>query len=253
MSGMIEIAKFAVLEAWRTRFIAMLILAGVAALGLSLFSGQLAVTETAQTRAAITGAAVRLVWVVALAVFVIAGLVREQQDKGIEWYWAMPLSRRHYFLGKLLGFAAVAAIACAISFIALLWTVPISWLAQWSVALFLELLIVSGFGMLCALAFSQTPAAVVATLAFYGLGRVIDAVVLMVRAPLLPETQLSAWIQPLVDVIAAIMPDFSIFAHGGWLAYGPSGDALAMVAAHAALYLVLVGCAGLIDIHRKNL
>lgn len=254
MSPAIHIARFTLLEAWRTRFIALLAIAGVGAFGLSLFSGQLAVTETAQTRAVLAGATIRLTWVVALTVFVIAGLVREQQDKGIEWYWAMPLSRGQYFIGKYLGFAVIALIACSVSFFALAWTVPLPWLAQWSLALLLELVIVIGFGMLCAFALSQTPAALVATLAFYGLARVIDAVVLLVKAPLLPASGWAPWFSQVIDVIAIILPDLSIFAPAGWLAYGPSGAmSLGTVIGHTALYLALLTSAGWIDIYRKNL
>lgn len=254
MAGMLHIAKFTLLEAWRTRFIALIAFCGVAAFGLSLFTGQLAVTETAQTRALLTGAVLRLVWVVALTVFVVASLVREQQDKGIEWYWAMSVGRGQYFFGKFIGYALVAAAACCVSFLALSWTVPAAWLLQWSVILLLEMLVVAGFGMLCALALVQTPAAVVATLGFYALARVIDSIVLLVKSPLLPASGWAGWFDHVVDIIAVILPDLSSFAAADVLAYGPDGGiALGWILGHAALYLMLLLTAGLVDIYRKSL
>lgn len=253
MSRMIHIARFTVLEAWRTRFIASIIVIGIAISLLSVFVGQLAIIESRETQVIVASALLRVFSVLALIVFVVSMLIREQQDKGIEWLLAMPMSRGEYFCGRMLGFTAIAFIMCAIAFVVLSPIAPILWLGHWLITFAFELVIVAGFSTFCAFGLKQTPVAVMAALAFYAMARVIDSILLMVKTPLLPASGWSSELTHIVQAIALVLPDFSNYTQSEWLAYGPSDDlSLIALAFHGLLYLTLLASAALIDLYRKN-
>lgn len=250
---MIHIARFTLLEAWRTRFIASTIVIGVAIALLSVFVGQLAIIESRETQVIVASALLRVFSVLGLIVFVVSMLVREQQDKGIEWLLAMPMSRGEYFAGRMLGFAAIALILCAIASVILAPITSVLWLGPWLVSFAFELIIVAGFSAFCAFGLKQTPAAVMAALAFYAMARVIDSIVLMVKAPLLPVSGWSNELSSIVQGIALVLPDFSHYSQSDWLAYGPSNElSIGSLAVHGVLYLTLLSSAALIDLYRKN-
>ncbi len=97
------IARYTMLEALRTRFAALaLAIIGVALAG-SFFVQEIAVTESARFQTAFYTASVRLAAVFVAALYAIASVSREFQDKGLDVMLALDLPRSHYILGKLLG------------------------------------------------------------------------------------------------------------------------------------------------------
>jgi len=72
--------------------------------GLTLFIGELAVTESAQIQSAISGMTLRLFAVFIICIFVITSMIREFNDKGFELIISLPLDRYSYLAGKMAGF-----------------------------------------------------------------------------------------------------------------------------------------------------
>jgi hypothetical protein len=181
-------------------------------------------------------------------------LVREFNEKGTELLLALDLPRASYFLGKLIGYAGVAlALACA-STLALAWLAPGFGLVGWGISLASELILVTALTMFCVVTFAQIMPAVSIVLAFYLLARTISAIRLIAGAQLLDSghwsRRVSGWT---VDGLALVLPDLSRFTQTAWLVNADAPPALGYILAQTTLYTLLLSCAGLFDLYRKNL
>ena len=97
------IARYTMLEALRTRFAVLaLAIIGVTLAG-SFFIREIAITESARFQTAFYAASVRFAAVFVAALYAIASVSREFQDKGLDVALALDLPRSHYVLGKLAG------------------------------------------------------------------------------------------------------------------------------------------------------
>ncbi len=248
------IARYTALEALRTRYIWMVLALLGLGMGVAAFSGDLAITETVQTQAAITAAILRFAAALLVMLFVTSSVQREFNDKSVDLMLSLPLPRSGYYLGKLSGYALVAA-ATAVPLGLLLWFfVPAAPALLWGLSLVLELVLVCAASLLFAFAFAQATAAVSATLLFYLVGRSIGAIQLMAHGPLINQADLSqrltAWA---VDSLAYLLPDLERFTRSAWLLYPDGGfEQLLPLVVQTAIYLLLLSAVALFDLQRKN-
>lgn len=254
-ASIVPIAYYTLLEALRNKILLLALLAAAACLGLAQFLQEVAVTESVQIQAIISGGLLRFLAVFILAVFIISSMVREFNDKGLDILLALPIPRASYLSGKFLGFS-LCGLALAVLFAALLllYSSP-SQVVIWGCSLFFELWIITAFSLLCVLTFSQVVPAFSATLAFYLLARSIAAFQLIGHGPLIEDT---SWAQQIINAIiaaiAAVLPRFDTFTQTEWLAYHTANWAtLLPIAAQSLIYVALLGSAGLFDLYRKNL
>jgi ABC-type transport system involved in multi-copper enzyme maturation permease subunit len=254
MSKVLAIARFTLLEAVRTRLLWL----ALAAVGLllvgSVFVQQLAITETWRVRAAFLAAGTRFALVFVLSLHVASSMVREFNDKGIDLLLSLDLPSSRYYLGKLLGFVAVAWILAALAALALATTgLSAGWLA-WSLSLGLELTLIATLTLFCVISFAQIMPALSAVAAFYLLARSIAAIRLLSDSQLLDQsswaTQAAGW---LVDAMALVLPDLSRFTSTDWLLVQTAAPAaVGFVLVQALVYGALLTLAGLFDLHRRS-
>jgi ABC-type transport system involved in multi-copper enzyme maturation permease subunit len=248
------VARYVLVEAWRSGLPWLAAACLLAALGLSGFLSQVAITEGAALQAAASAALLRGCAVFLIAAHVVASVVREANDKGLELALALPISRAAWYLGKLVGFAGVGAVLAALFALALLaWAVPAD-LAAWCLALAVEAALVAAAALFFACALGQTVTAIAATAGLYLLARAISAVQAIASGPLSGESLADRVAHWLVDALALLLPRLDLVARGDWLLYGapPAGE-LAPVLAGLGLYILLLAAAGLFDISRRNL
>ena len=248
------IARYTALEAFRTRYIwlvATLVLAGVS---ISLFTGDLAITETRATQAAITAALLRFAAVLLVILFVITSVHRDFSDKSLELMLSLPLPRAGYYLGKLAGYALIAAVTAAPVCILMMFFAPAQAGLIWGLSLLLELVLVCALSLLFAFAFKQITGAISAALLFYLLGRSIAAIQLMAHGPLTNQAKVSTqFTSGLVDGLAYLLPDLDQFSRSAWLVY-PTGDSAALLPllVQTIIYVTLLSGIALFDLYRKN-
>ena len=248
------VARYTALEALRTRYGWLLLLVSLSGFGLVAFAGQLAITESGQIQATLTAAVLRLGTVFLLALFIITSVQRDFSDKSVDIMLSLALPRTGYYLGKLAGYALIAAftalpVMCLIVFLA-----PFPQSLLWSLSLFLELLIVCAASLVFAFSFTQVTAAIGAFSGFYLLSRSIAAMQLMSKSPLIDEGSLSTQvIRQLVNGLAYLLPDLDRFTCSDWLIYAePAGQQLALLSAQTCIYLLLLSAVALFDLQRKN-
>ncbi len=224
------------------------------ALALSGFLSQVAITEAAALQATACAALLRGCAVFLIAAHVVASVVREANDKGLELALALPISRSAWYLGKLIGFACAGALIAGLFALPLLaWAGPADLIA-WCLALAAETALVAAAALFFASALGQTVAAIAATASLYLLARAISTIQAIAGGPLAGDSLAGQAARWLVDALALLLPRLDAVARGDWLLYGaPPAAELAQSLAGLVLYFLLLAAAGLFDINRRNL
>ncbi len=249
------IARFTVVEALRTRYGIILLLLTLLSFGLAQFLSQVAITETAQIQRAVVAAVLRFSAVFLVALYIITSISREFSDKVVELMFSLPMPRGSYYLGKLAGYAMLAAATAAVFSLLLLTVTPWAQAAMWGVSLVFELLLVCAASLVLVLALNQVTPAFCAVVAFYLLARSIAAMQLMAHGPLVDgHSMASQLIARLIDGMAFLLPDMSLFTRSDWLLYSTAQwqDLLPLLG-QTAVYLALLSGVALFDLYRRNI
>jgi ABC-type transport system involved in multi-copper enzyme maturation permease subunit len=248
------IARYTVLEAVRTRLpLLTLIVVGIL-LGASFFVREIAVTESARFQTVFYAATMRFALVFIAALYAIASIAREFQDKGLDVALALDLPRSHYIVGKLAGFLMIAAALAVIVSLPLVPLAGIEAVAAWSASLACELAIVLALSVFCAVTFNQLMPAASFVIAFYLFARALTAVRLISANPIADASTLahrvSTW---LVEALALVIPALDGWTRTAWLVEPPvPWRAVLDAAMHSALFVVVLAAAAAFDMHRKN-
>ena len=251
----VTIARFTLLEAFRTRLLWLFVIVLALILGTTYFIQQLAITESVRLQIAFSAAATRFAAVFVLSLHVLASIVREFNDKGLELTLSFDLRRSHYILGRLLGFMLIALLMALIAILPQLALAPLQAALQWGLSLALELAIMSALSLFCIVTFTQLMPAASFVFGFYLLARSLTAIRLMSDTPLVGggtwSHQVISW---LVDALALVLPALDRFTQSAWLVdSAASWPALGANAVQASLYTVLLGAAAMFDFYRRNL
>ncbi|MGH8705297.1 MAG: ABC transporter permease [Burkholderiales bacterium] len=248
------VARYVLVEALRSSLPWLALACVLVALALAGFLSRVAITESGALQAAVAGALLRACAVFLVAAHVIASIVRESDDKGIELALALPISRPTYYLGKLLGFACTGALLASVFALPMLaWARPAD-LVPWWLSLVAESALVAAAGLFFAMALAQVVPAIAATLGLYLLARAIAAIQAIASGPLAEETLAGRAARWVVDAIALLLPRLDAVTRTDWLLYGaPQAGELAPALLGLALYFALLCAAGLFDFSRRNL
>ena len=179
---------------------------------------------------------------------------RDFSDKSVELMISLPLPRSGYYLGKLGGYALVAALTAVPLFALLVFLAPAAAALAWGLSLLFELVLVCAVSLLFAFAFNQVTASIAASLLFYLLGRSIAAIQLMAHGPLASDGSTSQQLLTgLVDALSYLLPDLDQFSRSGWLLYGGDGFSFLLpLLVQTVIYALLLSGVALFDLNRKN-
>lgn len=250
------IARFTLLEAWRSRWPAAAALLAATVAGVLLFSGAIALTERAAVGLSLAAPLARLAAVLVLAAFAVTALTRELGDGSIDLVLAAPLSRLTWLAGRWLGLCGVAlGTACAAALPLALQAPPEALLA-WTVSLWLELTLVAGVAMLLSISFAQVPAALLGLLAFYAMSRLVGVLMLIAgRAPLEAPAFVGVLGDGLLAVLGHLLPRLDLFTRTDWLLADGAGAAAAggaLAALQVAIWIALVPAVGWLDLRERR-
>ena len=251
----VTIARFTLLEAWRTRLPWLFVIVLGLILGAAYFIQQLAITESARLQITFSAATTRFAAVFVLSLHILTSMVREFNDKGLELTLSFALPRSHYILGRLFGFALIALLVALIAILPQLLLAPLAAALQWGLSLALELAIMTALSLFCIVTFTQLMPAASFVFGFYLLARALTAIRLMSDTPLAGghtgSHQVISW---LVDALALVLPALDRFTQSDWLVDSTaSWLTLGANAVQATLYIVLLGAAAMFDFYRRNL
>jgi ABC-type transport system involved in multi-copper enzyme maturation permease subunit len=250
----LTIARFTLLESVKNRLFTLVILGVVCLFGLTLFIGELAVTETTQIQSAMTGMILRLFAVFILCIFVITSTIREFNDKGFELVISLPVDRYTYLAGKMVGFCVLAVLIAIIVSVPLILISNASQLLLWCLSLICELWILITLCLLCLVTFKNITSAFFVVMTFYLLSRTISTIQLIGGSPILETSKLSHLvINKIIDAIAFVLPALDQFSKTEWLVYGGGGSSeYLFIVGQTVIYISLLFSAACFDLHRKN-
>ncbi len=250
---LLTIAKFSVWEAVRDKFLMFIIIGMLVFLLISVFVGELAITEGTMTQAAILAATLRFFAVFTIGLFVITSMIREFNDKGFELILSHPVTRSSYYFGKFFGFSFVALIIILMCLGSLCLYVPVSLAFLWSFSLYCELLIIISLSLLCVFSFNSITISFSIVMGFYILSRTIEAIQLISDSSIINVGTVShKLMNGLLDVIAYLVPNLGDFTNTEWLIY-QSDSEFSLVVGQTIIYVILLSCVSLFDLYRKEL
>jgi hypothetical protein len=251
----LTLARFTLLEAWRTRLPVLFMIALALVYGAAYFFSELAITESTRVQIVFSAAASRLVAVFIMSLYILTCVVREFNDKGLELTLSFDLRRSHYVAGRLLGFLLIAAFMAAMAGAAQWLLSPGAAVLQWSVCLGLELCIVTALSLFCVMTFTQLMPAASFVAGFYLLARSLTAIQLMSASPLAVENPLShQFMTWMIDGLALVLPALDRFTQSVWLADAAAGwSAVGSCATQVLLYSSLLVAASMFDFYRRNI
>lgn len=249
------IARYSLREAVQNRMAALLAFLLLATFLLAEFVGAVALTEHVAIQGALASAMLRAGAVLVVALFVVTTLLREQQDRTLDLLLALPRPRSEYVLGKLLAYIALGVVIAAACAVLLLLYADGLAVLRWGISLACELALVAAFGLLIAFSIRQPVAALALLGAIYLLARSMNALLLIVRNPVLSAD--GPWqgvASGLIELLAWLLPALHRFTEAGWIAHDTgSWTALGLVAGQSAVYLPLLAAAAAFDLHRREL
>jgi hypothetical protein len=248
------IARFTLLEAWRTRLPVLVVLIVLAAFAGSIFLHQIAITESARIQTTFFAASARLAAVFLLSLYITAGMSREFNDKGLELLLSTDLPRSGYLLGKLGGYGALAIMIALVVMLPLCYLVPLQPALYWGISLALELLLICALSLFGVVTFHQVLPAASFVLGFYLLARSTDALRLMSGSALLGEIGAArGTFKFIAETLALVLPSLDTFTRSDWLLDTAAGwPQLLSLSAACAVYTTLLTSAALFDLYRKN-
>ena len=251
---LLTIAKYSILEAVRDRFLLFIFTGVIIFFCISLFIGELAITEGTQMQSAILGSALRLFSVFTIGLFVITSMIREFNDKGFELILSHPVPRSSYYFGKFTGFSVIALLIAFMCLCCLSIYVPLNLAFLWSFSLFCELLIIISLSLLCLFSFSSITISFSIVMSFYVLSRSIEVIQLISNSPILAIGSTShKFMNELLGIISYIIPDLYRFTQTSWLIYQTEFNNIVIVIGQTLIYVILISCVALFDLYRKEL
>jgi ABC-type transport system involved in multi-copper enzyme maturation permease subunit len=250
----VTFARFGVLEAVRTRLPLVAAVVVFTIFAASYFVREIAITESVRFQTAFYAAIVRYATVFIAALYVIASVSREFQDKGLEIVLALDVARAEYVLGRLAGFVFVGAALALFAGLPLLLLAGWEAGAQWTISLAVELTVVVALSLFCVVTFNQIMSAAAFVLAFYVLARAMTAIRLISANPVTGGDSLShqtmSWF---VEGISLVVPALDQWTRTTWLLDQPtSWPGIATIAGQGAVFVVVLAAAAVFDLYRKN-
>jgi hypothetical protein len=247
------LARLALVEARRSGLPWLAAASVAAALGIAAFLSHVALTEGRSLQLAVVAALLRACAVFLVAVQVSAAVIRERNDKGLELLLSLPLPRAGLFLGRLAGFAAMAAVLAFVFALPLLaWASPGA-VALWAVSLALEGALVAAAALFFAMTLAQPVPAIAATTGLYLLARSMAAIQAIAAGPLVEPSFASQAARFCVDAVALLLPRLDAVTRTEWLLYGsPGAGAYGAAIGALAVYIALLAAAGLFDFYRRS-
>jgi hypothetical protein len=249
--AVLGLARLTLLEAKRTAVGKAMLAAIAIAISLALFMDQIVLTD--QTRATVVTYAVivRLAVVLILGLAIIANTVRDLNERIIDNFLALPVTRTQYALGKWLGWTGVAVVCGLAAGLPLLGFPGTPGRLAWTISFMAEAVVVASLALLLALSLGRVVTAMLAYCCIYLFARISFMLAILSANMGANEGSLvDRFDARYVELAGYLLPRLDRFADTAWLAggavrFGP--DIL-----QAVIYLGLLGAVANIELRRKQ-
>lgn len=220
---------------------------------LAAAAGHTAPLEEGEMTISFAAASSRFVLAIGMIVFVCFHVRSQFDSREIDVMLSRPLSRAQAVVDYWMGFAASATLLVlpTLAILAFAGVKDAAGFALYGVSLLLEVWIVCALALFAALILKSAVSAVMASLAFYALARVMIYFILTSESAFVKGKHLFS--ETLLTLISVFVPRLDLFARSEWLVYGaPSMQETWVVLAQAAVTIPLLLAASVIDFRRKE-
>lgn len=253
---MLSILKYILLTAVRDKLYVGLFIILLAAFGISCALGDASLVEKSQATIAYIAGSSRMIFAIGMILFVCFYVRKSFENREVEFILSKPISRHSLILAYLLGFILVALLII-LPLSALLFFMKANGigLIYWSTSLLFEALIIITFSLLAALILKSAVSAVLASLGFYILSRMMGFFVLTVKLP--ESTADFATTNRVLHVVlkslSVVFPRLDLYSKSDWLIYGMSNFSdFYVVLGQSLIYVPLMICMAFYDFNRKQ-
>ena len=245
------IARLTFLEARRTAVGKAALAAIVASLLLALFASRIVLTDQQRVTLVFYAVIVRLALVFTIAQAVIANTVRDLNERIVDHFLALPLTRMQYAAAKWLGWSGVATLCGLSAGATLLAFSGAPGRLPWTLSLAAEMVIVASLALLLALALGRVITAMLSFCCLYLFARVGYLLVLLsANMGATKGTLIDRFDARYTEAAAYLLPRLDRFADTSWLTGAASNAGQGML--QALIYVVLLGAAANIELRRKQ-
>jgi hypothetical protein len=249
--AVLGLARLTLLEARRTAVGKAALAAIAIAVCLALFVDRVVLTDQERATVVTYAVIVRLTIVLTLGLAIIANTVRDLNERIIDNFLALPLTRMQYALGKWLGWTLVAVLCALSAGLPLLGFSSTPGRLQWTLSFAAEAVVVASLALVLALGLGRVITAMFAFCAMYLFARVSSMLVLL-------SANMGAYEGSLLDRIDAryvelagyLLPRMDRFAVTAWLSGGPIRFGPDLL--QAVIYIALLGAVARIELRRKQ-
>lgn len=254
---MLTTIRYVLLTAFRDKLFFGLLLFVLAATFVSAALGGTSIVEEQQMTIVFAAGASRLIVMTGLIVFICFHIRSAFDSREIDVMVTRPISRGRLVLAHWLGFAAVASCLALPTALVIAALKPMHWDGWliWASSLWLETLLVSAIALFAALMLKSAVSAVMTTLGFYVLSRMMAFFVATTHSTLVFRT---VWVNDvarlLMDAISTIVPRLDFFGKTVWMVYG-TDDAYLDVPRfliQSAVFIPLLLVVAVIDFRRRQ-
>jgi hypothetical protein len=249
--AVLGLARLTLLEARRTAVVKAALAAIAIALCLALFVDRVVLTDQERATVVTYAVIVRLAVVLTLGLAIVANTVRDLNERLIDNFLALPLTRMQYALGKWLGWT-LAAVLCALSAgLPLLGFPNTPGRLQWTLSFAAETVVVASLALVLALALGLVITAMFAFCAMYLFARVSSMLVLLSANMGADQGSLLDRLDArYVELAGYLLPRMDRFAVTAWLSGGAIRFGPELL--QAVIYIALLGAVARIELKRKQ-
>ncbi|MDB6086394.1 MAG: hypothetical protein JWN43_4275 [Gammaproteobacteria bacterium] len=249
--AVLGLARLTLLEARRTAVGKASAAAIVMALSLALFMDRIVLTDQERATVVTYAVLVRLAVVLILGQAIIANTVRDLNERIIDNFLALPLTRLQYALGKWLGWSGVAILSGAAAGLPLMGFSGTPGRLVWTLSFAAEAVVVASLALLLALTLGRVVTAMLAYCCLYLFARIGFLLVLLGHNTGAAEgSLLERFDARYIELAGYLLPRMDRFADTAWLSggairFGP--DIL-----QAVIYVALLGAVAGVELRRKQ-
>jgi hypothetical protein len=249
--ALLALARLTLLEARRTAMGKAVVAAIAIAICLALFIDRIVLTDQERATVVTYAVLVRLAIVLLIGQAIIANTVRDLNERIVEHFLALPLTRMQYAIGKWLGWVGVAAISGMAAGLPLLGFPGTPGRLAWTLSFVAEAMVVASLALLLALALGRIVTAMLAFCCMYLFARISYLLVLLSNNMDAGHGSLvERFDARYIELASYLLPRMDRFADTAWLAggairFGP--DIL-----QGVIYIGLLAAVASIELRRRQ-
>jgi ABC-type transport system involved in multi-copper enzyme maturation permease subunit len=216
------IIKYILLNGVRDRLYLGVLLTLITSFIISIIFGSTFLIEKQATVSAFSSGSSRIIFIFGIILFVCLNLRKSFESKEIEFIISKSISRQKIIISYIAGYiisSIIILIPLIIALFILTNSNPLG-LIFWSSSIIMETLLIATFAILATLILNSAFSAILATMGFYILSRMMGIFVLTINLPKNYTEFSNNIMQSILKILSIAFPRLDLYSKSEWLIYG---------------------------------